>query len=126
MAVTHPLPATRNGLADYIVDQLDDGELQIYDSDETTLLAILSLGTPAFGDASDGVATANAITSDASADATGDAAVAHFCDASGNIIFKCSVSEKGGGGDLELSSDSATITSGQEVSCQSFSYSAPN
>jgi hypothetical protein len=72
-----------NAAADAVVDQADAGLLRIYDGTQPanadtavttqTLLAELTFGTPAFGNAVAGVATANAITQDAAANATGTA-----------------------------------------------------
>jgi hypothetical protein len=112
-------------LADNVCGQLNNGDIQIYDATVTTLLATLNLGATAFGAAAGGTATANAITANPSAAATGDAAVAIFRTSGASEVFRCSVSGSGGAGDLKLSTVSATISAGQQVSCPSFSYSAP-
>ena len=65
MAITHPTEA-RNGLADYIVDQLDAGFI-LFQTAGDVEVAKCTFGTPAFGAAAAGVATANAITSDTNA-----------------------------------------------------------
>ena len=58
------------------------------------LLATLTLGNPAFGAASNGVATANAITKDSDADATGDAAFFRILTSGGVVAHQglCGVS----------------------------------
>lgn len=62
----------RNVACDAIVDTLNSGFVKIYSS-TPTLLATMTFGATAFGSASSGVATANAITS-GTAVATGTAA----------------------------------------------------
>ena len=125
MSTTHPTASVRNGMCDHVVDQLDGGDIQLWDSAETTLLATLTFMSPAFGNAGasvEGQAAANAIGSDSSADATGDAAYAYLRNSGGTVIARCSVSGSGGAGDLKLTTASATITAGQTVSCSSLTY----
>lgn len=78
-----------------------------------TLLAQLPLSFPAFGAAGDlnpnARATANAITSDASADATGTCSFARILDSAGTARLQLSVTATGGGGDIELNSLAFTI-----------------
>jgi len=121
MAVTHPATATRNGLADYVVDQLNSGTLEIQTSGGTEV-ATLTFGATAFGDATGGTATANAITKDSSATG-GTAARAQFKTSGGTAIVQCSVTATGGGGDITLST--VTIAATDEVSISSLTYSAP-
>ena len=52
----------RNAACDAIVDLLDSGLVKIYTTGSGTLLATMTLNATAFGAASTGVATANAIT----------------------------------------------------------------
>lgn len=73
--------AARNAAIDAILADANNGSLRIYSGTApanadaalggATLLAQLPLSADAFGDAVNGVATANAITADSSADATG-------------------------------------------------------
>lgn len=75
------LTPARNAALDAMLSTAGSGRLRIYSGTApanadaalsgNTLLAELTLNATAFGAASAGVATANAITSDASADATG-------------------------------------------------------
>lgn len=61
--------ATRNTVTDAVVDQLDGGDLQFQAANDAEV-ATCGFGTPAFGDSGAvtvGLATANAISSDASA-----------------------------------------------------------
>ena len=121
MAVTH-IAATRNGIADYVVDQLDGGTLIFYQSNGTTEVATCTFGTPAFGAASAGVATANAITDDTSATG-GTTTIANLTTSGASEIVECSVSSTGGGGDIELSSN--VVGAGDTVSISSLTYTAP-
>lgn len=79
----------RSAMADAFVDKIDEGAgagtlairtgsapTDTTDADSGTLLATHTLSDPAFGAASNGVATANSIADDTSIDATGTAG--HF------------------------------------------------
>lgn len=118
MAVTHAT-ATRNGIADYVVDQLDGGTIKIVTSGDVEV-ATLTFGTPAFGAASSGVATANAITSDSSATG-GTAAKAELVTSGATSIVFCAVGTSGS--DINLSS--LSIGAGDTVSISSLTYTAP-
>lgn len=75
--------AAANAAADAVCALANTGYLRIYDGTQAadadtavstqTLLAELRFGSTAFGSASGGIATANAISSDTSANATGTA-----------------------------------------------------
>lgn len=78
---TTGINAARDAALNAITPSLNGGSLRIYSGTApanadaalsgNTLLAQATLGSPAFGAAASGVATANAITADSSADATG-------------------------------------------------------
>lgn len=124
MSVTHPT-AVRNGIADFVVDQLDEGtppgKLQFQTSGDVAV-ATLTFPNPAFGSASVGVATAGTIVSDSSA-AGGTIAKARLKNAALTDKIICSVTATGGGGDIELSS--VVVSAGQTVSMTSLTYTAP-
>jgi hypothetical protein len=124
MAVTHPV-ATRNGIADYVVDQLDlntpPGRLVMQTAASATV-AFLTLSNPAFGSAATGTATASAITADNNA-VGGTITKAELRTGSNTAIVLCSVTATGGGGDIQL--NSVVISAGQQVSITSLTYSAP-
>lgn len=91
-----------------------------------TLLGTLTLSKPAFGNAtsaSPAVATAAAITSDSSADATGTAGWFRAYDSAGTAIIDGSVTATGGGGDLTL--DSTSIVAGGTIAMTSWTVSHP-
>lgn len=123
MAVTHPT-AVRTGVADFVVDQLDEGTppgLLVINTSGDVEVATLTFSNPAFGAASSGVATAGAITSDTNATG-GTAAKAELRNAAGTAKILCSVTATGGGGDIQLSS--VVISAGQTVSISSLTYTA--
>lgn len=84
-----------------------------------TLLAELTCGTPFASGASSGVLTANAITNDSSANATGTAAWFRLVQSGGStVVMDGSVTASGGGGDLQLVTTS--IVASQPVQVTSF------
>ncbi|MGE0719480.1 MAG: hypothetical protein AB7P02_28820 [Alphaproteobacteria bacterium] len=123
MTVTHP-SAVRTAVADLVVDRVDAGSgpgvLQFQTSGGVAV-ATLTFSDPAFGNAANGVATANAIAPDTNA-AGGTIAKAAIKDSAGTEVLACSVTATGGGGDITLSS--VVISAGQTVSLSSLSYAA--
>lgn len=86
--------ATRNAAADTIWDLLNSGSIQIRtgaqptnvgDAAQGTLLGTLTFSATAFGAPSNGVVTANSITSDTNADASGTAGHARLLDSGAAI-----------------------------------------
>lgn len=119
----------RNAACDGVVDLVDAGagagKLQIKTSAGTSTfdngkVATLTFSDPAFGAASSGVATANAITSDTNATA-GTAAKAYFYDSSNTPILQCTVGTSGA--DINLSS--VSIGSGDTVAISSLTVTMP-
>jgi hypothetical protein len=124
VAVTHP-SAVRTGIADFVVDQLDEGTPPgnlVFRTSGDVEVATLPFSATAFGAAVAGVATANAITSDASATG-GTIAKATLENAAGTAKINCSVTATGGGGDITL--NSVIVSAGQQVSITSLTYTAP-
>jgi hypothetical protein len=124
MAVSHPT-AVRTGIADHVVDQLDEGVppgTLVFQTAGNVEVATLTFSNPAFGNALNGTATANAITSDGSATG-GSIAKARLKNAAGTDKIICSVTATGGGGDIEL--NDISVTAGQVVTVTSLTYSAP-
>lgn len=121
MAVTHPT-AVRTAIADAVVDRIDAGSgagtLEFQTSGDVEV-ATLTFSDPAFGNAASGVATASAITTDATA--TGGT-VAKFVvkDSTGTEVFRGAVGTSGS--DINLSS--LTIAGGDSVSISSLTYTA--
>lgn len=120
MAVTLA-EAARNAACNAVVDLLDGGTIEMQTSADAEV-ATLTLGTPAFGAASNGTATANAITADDSATG-GTIAKAVFKNSGGDPVFTATVTALGGGGSIELSS--LAIGAGDTVSLTSYTHTQP-
>ena len=84
-----------------------------------TLLSEHDLTTTA-GTVSDGVITFGAISDDPSAKATGDAGWARILDRDGDEVMYLSVTQTGGGGDIQL--NTVSISSGLPVSITSGTF----
>jgi hypothetical protein len=124
VAVTHG-SAVRDGIANFVVDQLDEGTppgTLVFQTSGDVEVATLTFATTAFGAASSGTATAAAITSDTSATG-GTIAKARLKNAAGTDKIICSVTATGGGGDITLSS--VVVSAGQTVALTALTYSAP-
>ena len=126
MAVTHP-DAFRSTVADLVDSTLSTAAVLKFRLTGTagspgTAAATLSFGNPAFGAASAGVITANAITSDTNA--TGNAspvATATLETGGGTVVVHCAVAASGS--DINLSGG-LTIGAGDTVACSSLTYTA--
>ncbi len=124
--------ARRNEMLDSIDDNFNSGKLRIYsgtrptDADTAlsgnTLLAELTFNSTAFGSASGGVLTANAITSDSSADATGTATWFRSLTSANAFVVDGNVGTSGS--DLNLNTTS--IVSGGPVAITSFTITEGN
>jgi hypothetical protein len=120
-----------NAAADAIVDLLDGGTIQVYDGTVpatantaiTTqiLLGTLTLGTPAFGSAVDGVATAEAILAEDDADATGTASFCRALTSGATVIFQGTVGTSG----CNLNLSSTSIEAGGSITVTSATYTQP-
>jgi hypothetical protein len=118
--------------ADAVCALANSGLLRIYDGTQAAtadtavgaqvLLAELTLNATAFGAASNGVATAGAITQDASANAAGTATWFRVLDSGGvdvtDNLFDGSVGTSG----ADLNLNSVAISAGAAVSISSFTY----
>ncbi len=131
--------AAAKAACDAIVDLLDGGAgagtVKIYTGSQPadpdtavggqTLLATLTLSDPAFGNAADanpgGIATANAITGDSSADATGTAAWFRAADSNGVAVIDGSV----GTSSADLVLGSVAIQAGVQVNITSWTVTVP-
>ncbi len=118
---------TVNGEADFIGVAADSGYIRIYDGAQPAtadtalgaqvLLAELRFGADAFPAAVAGLLTANAITSDASADATGTAAWARILKSDGtSVLFDGTV----GTAAANVVIATTSIVAAAVVSCSSF------
>lgn len=118
--------AAASAACDAIVDLIDAGgagTIEIYTAAKATLLGTLTFSATAFGAASNGVATAAAITGDTSADATGSAAIFVVKSGAGTQIFEGTITATGGGGDMTM--PSISITAGQPIDIDTFTFTVP-
>lgn len=128
--------AARNAACDAIVDLIDGGAgagtLTIRTgappatpatADSGTLLGTLTFSDPAFGSAATGVATASAITSDSSADASGDAGHFRVKDSNGVVIMQGTAGEAADTPDMTF--DEKSIVAGGVIACTSFTVTVP-
>lgn len=115
--------------ADAVCALCDNGYLRIYDGTQPatantavstqTLLAELRFNATAFGAASNGVATANSLTADTSANASGTAAWFRALESDGStVVFDGSV----GTSSADLVLNSVAISSGAQVDVTAFTY----
>lgn len=126
MAINNISTAARNAMADALVDQIDigsggSGKIRIYTSAFGTLLAELDFSSTAFGSAVAGTATANTITDDSSANATGTAAVCRIIDKNGSTVFEGTVGTSG----ADINFNSVSITTGDRISISSMTVTMP-
>jgi hypothetical protein len=127
MAVTHST-AARNAATDAVTALIStSGKLVFRISPSTvaapgTAVATLSLSATAFGAASSGTATANAITSDTNA--TGNASPVAFATlqtSGGTVVIQCAVAASAS--DINMT-NGLTVAAGDTVSCSSLTYTA--
>lgn len=107
------------------------GYIRIYDGTQPTnggdaittqkLLAELRFGDPAFGSASNGTITANAIARDDSANDTGTASWARLLDGDGNFIADVDVGTSG----ATINLNTTSLVSGGPVEITSFTFTVP-
>lgn len=130
--------ASRDDAVDAVVDQFDAGTLEIRTgaapgpgaAPTGTVLATISLPTPAFGASSNGSAALAGTWEDAAADAAGTAAHFRIKESADDDTavqtfsrIEGTVTGTGGGGDIEL--DNVSIEVGQTVTITSFNVSIP-
>lgn len=124
--------AIASSMADIIGVALDSGTLKIYtgtiptNADTAlgaqTLLGTLTFGADAFPGASNGVLTANAITADSSADATGTAAWFRCLKTDGTtVVMDGTVGTSG----EDLNLNTTSIVTGANISISSMTITQP-
>jgi len=124
--------ATANEIADAVAALCDGGSIQIYDGTQPadpdtavttqTLLATCTFGSPAFLAAVAGVATAHAITQDASADVTGTAAWFRVLGAGSAPVMDGTV---GVGVNFDCNVPTTAVTAGAAFAIDSMTITAP-
>jgi hypothetical protein len=124
--------AAANAAADAAATLCNSGTINIYSGTQPstadtavttqTLLAVCTFGSTAFGSASGGVATANAITKDSSANATGTAAWFRVLKSDGSTaVFDGSV----GTSDADCIVATTSVVSAAEFAITSMTYTQP-
>jgi hypothetical protein len=127
--------AVASAACDAIVDAIDGGAgagtIKIYagtiptDADTAlgaqTLLATLTFSDPAFGAASNGVATASAITSDTSADATNTATWARIASSTPTTIMDVTVGTSGD----DINFNTVSFVTGATVAITALTVTVP-
>lgn len=112
----------RTSLAQALIDKIDAGgaagSLKIYDGIQPpgpdtpiTSQNVLSEHTLSYpcGTAANGVLTFNPISEDSFANATGTATWARFFDSTGTAVADASITQVGGGGDLQMNTVNIVI-----------------
>ncbi len=121
--------AAANAAADAVCALANSGKVRIYDGIQPanaatavstqTLLAELTLNSTAFGAAAAGVATANSITSDSTADASGTATWFRVVKSDGTtVLWDGSVGTSG----CDLNLNTAAIEAGAVVAVTALTY----
>lgn len=118
---------TRNAACNTIVDRVDlgsdwsSGRLALYDTDSSMFVS-MELSIPAFGDSTDGTATAYQIF-DATSIYDATASTFSFLNRDGSAQWSGDITEDGGGGDMLL--DSTIVSGDTTVSISSAVYIVP-
>jgi hypothetical protein len=126
MAVTHSV-AARNAATDAVTALIGASGNLVFRTSGTvgapgTAVATLPLSSTAFGAASTGTATANAITSDTNAAGNASAvATATLQTSGGTVVIHCAVAASGS--DINMT-NGLTVANGDTVSCSSLTYTA--
>lgn len=133
MAISRTI-ARRNAAVDGDTARANNGFLRVYagsvpaNADASlgaaTLLGTCGFSATAFGAASSGTATANAISNDSAADATATATFFRVFESDGTtVVWQGTVSGPGGGGDLILTP--AEVVAGVQIAITALTYSQP-
>lgn len=123
--------AARDAAAEAVAALANGGKLRIYGGtppanaaaalSSNPLLADLTLANPAFGSASSGVVTANSITADSSADATGTPTFFRILTSADAVVYQGDAAESPGSGEELILSD---LSGGQIVAGGTVSVSS--
>lgn len=119
MAITLQTNA-RNASVTAVTGLLDAGTIEIQSSTDV-VLAVLTFGATAFGAPATGVATANPITRDESANASGTATKFVVKNSAAAAVFAGTV----GTSAADLIVSTTSVTAGQPFEINSFTYTQP-
>lgn len=125
MATTHPT-AVRTGIADFVVDQIDEGVppgTLVFQTSGGATVCTITLNNPAFGAAANGVATLDVDPALVSNGATaGTIAKAEFRNAAGTAKILCACGTSGS--DINIPGG-LTLATNDTVTVTSLTYTAP-
>lgn len=125
MAINNISSAARSAMCDALVDLVDggsgQGKIKIYTGSFAAQLAELLFTDPAFGAASNGVATADTISDEDSALDTGTAAVCRITNSDDTVIWEGTVGTSG----ADINLNTTSITTGDRISISSFTVTMP-
>lgn len=127
MAINAISTTVRNAMCDALVDAYDTGSTDAagaYNGHTAAYAALLfecALSNPAYGAASTGVATANSISDDTSANNTGTAAVGRAQDRDNATVHDFTIGTSG----EDLNLNTVSITTGDTVSISSATITMP-
>ena len=125
MAVNNIATAIRNAMCDAFVDAIDDGAgaglFEVFTAAFAAKLGTMTFADPAFGAAAAGVATAGAIVSDTSADATGTLAVLRVTDSVPVTKFEGTIGTSG----QDYNVNTLSVTAGDTIACTAFTVTMP-
>ena len=118
MAVTHPT-AVRDGIANFVVDQIDEGTppgTLVFQTAASATVCTVTLANPAFGASSSGVATLAGVPLTSNGATAGTIAKAEFRNQAGTAKILCAVATSGSdinipGGLTLATNDTVTVTS---------------
>lgn len=119
----------RNAILDLIDTQVNAGttdagaDVVLIDSSGPTDLVTFTQSDPAFGAASSATMALSAPPQTVAAAATGTADTFEIRDRDNTVVQSGTVTGTGGGGDMEI--DNQSIASGQDVTLQSYTLTAP-
>lgn len=123
---------TANGIADNVATRCDGGTIKVYNGTRpatadtalsgNTLLATCTFANPAFSAAVAGVATAHAITQDASADASGTASWFRVVSSAAATVFDGTV---GVGAGFDCNVATTTVVAADPFPIASMTITAP-
>lgn len=127
MAINNIATTVRNAMADAFVDAIDvgttdaTGDLAGFSAAFASLLFECNFSNPAFGAAAVGVATANAISDDTSANNSGTAAVGRLRDRDNTTVAEFTI----GTAATDLILNTTTIVAGDRIGISSATITMP-
>jgi len=124
MAVTHPT-AVRDGVANFVVDQIDEGTppgFLVFQTAASATVCTVTLANPAFGASSSGVATLAGVPLTSNGATAGTIAKAEFRNQAGTAKILCAVATSGS--DINIPGG-LTLATDDTVTVTSLTYTAP-